>query len=244
MLAGATVTVALVSALLGPVAYSVETMTSAHTGSIVTAGPTVASASGIGGAGFAPGARGGGANGGAPGNGVAGRAAPGNGTSFGGFAGRGGGTPARGTAGGAPAGGAGGVRAGGAGGAGSLLGSSAVSADLRKILTADAAKYTWVAAAIGSNSAAGYQLATEQPVMPIGGFNGSDPSPTLAEFKADVANGKIHYFIGGGVGQANGGSSASTEIETWVEANFSSKTVGGVTLYDLTSETNQSNSAG
>jgi len=196
-----------------------------------------------GGGGFAPGTHGagganGGAPGGAPGNVGAGRAAPGNGTSFGGFAGRGGGAPARGTA-----GGAGGVRAGGAG-VGSLLGSSAVSADLRKILTADAAKYIWVAAAIGSNSAAGYQLATEQPVMPIGGFNGSDPSPTLAEFKADVANGKIHYFIGGGVGQANGGSSASTAIETWVEANFSSKTVGGVTLYDLTSETNQSDSAG
>ena len=37
--------------------------------------------------------------------------------------------------------------------------------------------YTWVAAAVGSNTAAGYQLASEEPVMAIGGFNGSDPSP-------------------------------------------------------------------
>ena len=34
--------------------------------------------------------------------------------------------------------------------------------------------------------------------MAIGGFNGSDPSPTLAQFQQYVAEGKIHYFIGGG----------------------------------------------
>ena len=40
--------------------------------------------------------------------------------------------------------------------------------------------------------------ATGDPVMAIGGFNGSDPSPTLAQFKEYVAQGKIHYFVGGG----------------------------------------------
>jgi hypothetical protein len=54
-----------------------------------------------------------------------------------------------------------------------------------------------VAAAVGSNSAAGYQLATQAPVMAIGGFNGSDPSPTLAQFRRWVAEGRIHYFIAG-----------------------------------------------
>ena len=34
--------------------------------------------------------------------------------------------------------------------------------------------------------------------MAIGGFNGSDPSPTLAQFQEYVADGEIHYFIGGG----------------------------------------------
>ena len=41
--------------------------------------------------------------------------------------------------------------------------------------------------------------------MAIGGFNGSDPSPTLAQFQQDVADGKIHYFLaGGGIGQSAG----------------------------------------
>ena len=102
--------------------------------------------------------------------------------------------------------------------------------------------YTWAAAAVGSNSASGYQLATGEPVMAIGGFNGSDPSPTLAEFKQLVADGSIHWFIagggmggfGGGPGGAQaGGSSASSEISTWVASTFTATTVDGVTLYDL-----------
>ncbi|WP_341477288.1 hypothetical protein [Frankia canadensis] len=71
--------------------------------------------------------------------------------------------------------------------------------------------------------------------MPIGGFNGSDPSPTLAQFKQYVSEKKVHYFIGGrGFGRQNGGSSDSSSIASWVEANFTAKTVDGVTLYDLT----------
>lgn len=83
-------------------------------------------------------------------------------------------------------------------------------------------------------ASAGYQLATEKPVMPIGGFNGSDPSPTLEEFEAYVAAGDIHYVIGGGVGQSGGGSSASSEISAWVAATFTAQEVDGVTVYDLT----------
>ena len=71
--------------------------------------------------------------------------------------------------------------------------------------------------------------------MPIGGFNGSDPAPTLAQFQADVAAGAIHYFIGGGgFGGQQGGSSASSDIAAWVAASFTAQTVDGATLYDLT----------
>jgi 4-amino-4-deoxy-L-arabinose transferase-like glycosyltransferase len=209
----ATVATTLAASLLAPLAWTLDTVSTGHTGSIPSAGPTVA------GGGFG-GGRGGG--GGAP----AGR---------GGFGGQTGqtGQPPTGTAGGqAITGTRGGF--GGGGGASSLLGSSTVSATLAKLLEADASRYTWVAAAVGSNSAAGYQLATNEAVMPIGGFNGSDPSPTLAEFKADVAAGKIHYFIGGTVGTSNGGSSISSTIASWVASNFTAQTVGGVTLYDLT----------
>ncbi len=71
--------------------------------------------------------------------------------------------------------------------------------------------------------------------MAIGGFNGTDPSPTLAQFEQYVAAGKIHYFVGGGLsGAGNGGSQAAAAIVTWVQQNFTAKTVDGVTLYDLT----------
>ena len=59
-----------------------------------------------------------------------------------------------------------------------------------------------MAATTGSNSASGYQLATDDPVMAIGGFNGTDPAPTLAQFEKYVAEGKIHYYISGGTGAA------------------------------------------
>jgi hypothetical protein len=124
--------------------------------------------------------------------------------------------------------------------AGGLLEGSRSSAAITSMLKSDADSYTWAAAAVGSNSAAGYQLASEEPVMAIGGFNGSDPSPTLAQFKAYVADGAIHYLIagGGGFGGRMGGpggasSGAGSAISSWVAASFTATTVDGVTIYDL-----------
>ena len=130
--------------------------------------------------------------------------------------------------------------------AGGLLQGSESSAKITALLQKDADSYTWAAAAVGSNSAAGYQLASEESVMPIGGFNGSDPSPTLAQFKQYVADGEIHWFISGGGGfggggfggpggGSNGGSSTSSEISAWVASTFTATTVDGVTMYDLSS---------
>jgi len=114
------------------------------------------------------------------------------------------------------------------GGAGGFLSISTPGSKLVKALEANAADYTWVAATVNSNSAAGYQLATDDPVMAIGGFNGTDPSPTLTEFEHDVATHRIHYFIGGGFGGFGGGgrggavgpggqtSLAARAITSWV----------------------------
>ncbi|MFE7128022.1 glycosyl transferase [Streptomyces sp. NPDC057617] len=113
---------------------------------------------------------------------------------------------------------------------GGLLNGPSVSSEVEATLTRNASDYTWMAAAIGSQNAASYQLATEKPVMAIGGFNGSDPCPTLAQFKQYVTDGRIHYFLAGG-GGPGGGNSA---ITTWVEATFKKVTVDGTTLYDLT----------
>ncbi|MDV7099602.1 glycosyltransferase family 39 protein [Gordonia amicalis] len=131
---------------------------------------------------------------------------------------------------------------GGDGPGGLLRGSTPTQAVVDKLI-ADADDYTWVAAAVGSQSASGYQLETGHSVMPIGGFNGSDPSPTLAEFQKLVAAREIHYFIGGGgpgagaPGMAGGSSQPSSQISTWVQDNFTPVTVDGTTMYDLTQPT-------
>src|SRR5207248_7694994 len=84
---------------------------------------------------------------------------------------------------------------GGFGGGGGLGGSTQVSSALTRLLTAGSAGYTWAAATVGSESAAPLQLATGKPVLAIGGFNGTDPTTTLAQFERLVSEHKIHYFV-------------------------------------------------
>ncbi len=196
---------ALVASLAGPAAYSATTLASGHSGSIVTAGPSVARGG--------PGGGFGGRNGGAAPGALPGQA-PGS----------------------APNQGQGQPPTGGPqGGLGGLLDATAPDSEVIAALTTDASSYRWVAAAVGSQNAAGLQLGTGAPVMAVGGFNGSDPSPTLAQFQEYVDAGQIHYFLaGGGFGQRNGGSSASEEIAAWVSANFAAVTIGTQTFYDLT----------
>lgn len=120
---------------------------------------------------------------------------------------------------------------------GGLLNGASVSTEAKALLEKDADAYTWAAAAVGAQNAASYQLATGEPVMAIGGFNGSDPSPTLAQFKKYVAEGKIHYFVSGGTGgggMGGGGNGTSSRISSWVTENFTEVTVGSATFYDLT----------
>jgi 4-amino-4-deoxy-L-arabinose transferase-like glycosyltransferase len=99
-------------------------------------------------------------------------------------------------------------------------------------LLKSAGKVRWAAATNGSMEAAPLQLASGKSVMAIGGFTGSDPSPTLAGFQKYVADGDIHYYLSGGRGGFGGGS--GNQIEQWVTATFTATTVGGSTVYDLT----------
>ncbi|MFE2438934.1 glycosyltransferase family 39 protein [Streptomyces sp. NPDC059409] len=247
----------LVASLAAPTAYTLSTLREGHSGSIVTAGPSGAGmrGGGPGGGGFpgggnAPGqgqgqGQGGPGTGGFPGGGTA----PGTGGNN-----QNGQTPNGQTPNGqapngqmpngrsnqnGPTGEGGRTGGAGGGGMGGLLNGAEVGSEAKKLLEADADSYTWVAAAIGSQNAASYQLGTGEPVMAIGGFNGTDPSPTLAQFKKYVADGRIHYFIaGGGMGGGMGGDSgAASQITSWVEATFKEVTVGSATFYDLTSPT-------
>ncbi|HEY7487827.1 MAG TPA: glycosyltransferase family 39 protein [Streptosporangiaceae bacterium] len=208
--------VAVTVSLAGPAAYALNTASTPHMGAIPSAGPS----SGSGGPG-GPGGPGGN---------------PGQRPRFGGqFPGG----PFGQFRGGFPGGAPGGFPGRQGGGGGGLLNGSTSNAELTALLKQNASAYRWVAAAVGSNNASGYQLASGRPVMPIGGFNGTDPSPTLAQFEAYVAAGKVHYFIAGGMGGGmrggpGGGGGSSQEIVSWVGENFTARTVGGVTVYDLT----------
>nr|WP_267307835.1 glycosyltransferase family 39 protein [Mycobacterium barrassiae] len=107
---------------------------------------------------------------------------------------------------------------------------------LTATLVRDADDYTWAAAVVGSNNAAGYQLASGAPVMAVGGFNGTDPAPSLEEFQHLVATRQIHYFIGGRMmswGSPHGGSRAAVDIAEWVETHFTPLDVERTVIYDL-----------
>jgi 4-amino-4-deoxy-L-arabinose transferase-like glycosyltransferase len=221
-----------VACLAGPVAYTIDTVTTAHTGSTPTAGPSTGSSGfgGLGGgrSGFASlsgkvGARPTGSGSGLP-------SAPGGGRAGSAFGG------SHSDAGGA-FGGSHSPTGGGFGG-----GSATLSTALKRALETDAGTYKWVAATSGSQSAAADELSTGgDPVMAIGGFSGEGGHIALSTFKSDVAKGEIHYFVvsGGGVGGGGfGGSSSSgsttSAITTWVESHFTKQTIGGSTVYNLT----------
>jgi hypothetical protein len=248
----------LIAGLAGPLAYSLDTAGSTHTGSIPSAGPQLTgSFGGFGGAGAPGGA------GRVGGGGFSGRAHAGSGsagTGLGGFPGgtgapsgsgshvpAGAGFPGAAGAGGtgtgtgrtgsgtAPSfrgrGGRGGFAGGGAGG---LSGNTQVSSALIKLLETDASKYKWIAATEGSQEAAPIELATGgDAVVAIGGFNGTDPAPSLAEFESMVAQHEIHYYVGQG-SDSFGGGTGSSAIASWVAAHFTAQTVGGMTVYNLT----------
>ena len=248
---------ALAAGLGGPTAYALDTVSTGHTGSIPTAGPRVSGADG-----FGPGGGGGrafgrgGQRGGFPGGtggfpGGAGGFPGGTGGTGNGFPGGTGTGNGGGTTGGFPGGTGGGTGGttrmpggGGGGGMGGLINGAQVSSELADLLGQNASSYTWSAATVGAQNAASYQLATGKPVMALGGFNGTDPSLSLAGFQSYVQQGKIHYFLGSGSGGGmgggmggGGGSSDSAEISSWVASHYTAKTVGNATVYDLTAPT-------
>ncbi|GAS98690.1 dolichyl-phosphate-mannose-protein mannosyltransferase [Mycolicibacterium canariasense] len=178
---------AVAAAMAGPVAYSIQTLTTAHSGSVITAGPSAKN-------GRMPWSPGGGAGASADKSGIS---APGT-------------------------------------------GGGEISAEVSRLLMTNAGAYRWVAATTGSMDASDYQLASGYPVMPIGGFGGGDPAPTLEQFQGYVRDGLVHYYyylsarpgmpsLGGG----SGTKSESDKISDWVKQHYTAKTVDGVTLYDL-----------
>jgi hypothetical protein len=124
-------------------------------------------------------------------------------------------------------------RSGSGGGAGT-------STALVNYLLAHRGSATWIAAEVGSNNAAGLELASRQPVMAMGGYLGSTSAPTLSQFKALVSDGSVRYLVvqsgGGAAGAGPGGGGSVSDVVSWAEAHGQKVTIsgaGGVTVYDL-----------
>ena len=165
----------------------------------------------------------------------------------GGF-GRDGGVGGSGDPNGGPNGGVGGPGAPGDGGAGSGA-TSATRQALYDYLLANRGSSSWIVAVQGAEQAATIEIATGAPVMAMGGFSGSDPTPTVGQLKAYVASGELRYVIVGGGGPGGGfggpggpggpdgglgGRGGSSDVTSWVTANGTLVTsISGVSLYDL-----------
>lgn len=198
--------------IAGPVSYSIQTISTSHTGGIIAAGPSVKGAGGL------------------PVDSASGSPSVGFGADAG------------------PPG----------------MGPTVVSSAVTRLVSRHAENYMWAAAINGSTNAADYQLGTDDPIMPIGGFGSFDPSPTLEQFQRYVAEHRIHYYIESpmhgwpgsngnatpGVGRPDTAGQTSVllqqdieertqadRIAAWVKQHYSPMTVDGVTLYDLTSPT-------
>lgn len=198
---------ALVFGGLGSAAWTLATVGNAHSGSIPTSGPSAAGESGMGQGAGGP-QNGAGGQGQGDGQGSQDQAAQ--------QAGQGQSTQPD----------------GGANGGG--IGGEESNSELTDLLKNAGTEYS--AATVGATSAASYMLSSDTEVLDIGGWMGSDPYPTLDEFTSMVDEGRIRYFVAGGMGGGGMGESSSSEIQEWVKAHYEATTVGGTTVYDLTKE--------
>lgn len=140
-------------------------------------------------------------------------------------------------------------------------GESASNDELNSLL--ESATTTWSAAVNGSQSAATYELATDTAVMAIGGWSSDPAPSLDEFIAYVTNHQVTYYISGGGMGGGAGGgavsstadgttadgtaadgtanagaaggdsTSTASEIQAWVEANFTATTVGSSTVYDL-----------
>ena len=107
-------------------------------------------------------------------------------------------------------------------------------AALVKFLLANQQDATWIATVDSANTSAPIQLSTKQPVMAIGGFNGSDSTLTLQSFKQLVATGKVRYYVVDNSSRG-GGSGGNSDIAQWATSSGVKIECGGTqyAVYDL-----------
>ncbi|QCB96760.1 DUF2029 domain-containing protein [Arthrobacter sp. PAMC25564] len=92
----------------------------------------------------------------------------------------------------------------------------------------------WAAAFVGSETAANYQLDSGQAMLPLGGFDGTDPFPTLEQFKALVAEGRVGAIVIQNLPPWTlEGRGESARIVEWVRARFVAERIGDADYFQL-----------
>ena len=208
--------------LAAPAAYAADTMATAYSGGDAAAGPR---ATGI------DGGPGGFAGGFTPNDGGAGavRGQPPAITGDGG-----GGAPPGAPPDGASQAAGGAAGTGGPGGPGASLDSAALD-----YLVANRGSARWIVAVSGANGAGQIELETGTPVMAMGGFTGSDDTPTLDELKAYIASGDLRFVVVGGGGGGGGPFAGSSTVTDWVTSSCTAVDIGSgsTSVYDCAGAT-------
>src|SRR6266480_2722529 len=124
-----------------------------------------------------------------------------------------------------------------------LGGRGSADTALIRYLEAHRGSAKYLVAVASSNQADAIILETNQPIMALGGFSGSDPILTTAELAALVKNGTVRYFLLNGSGGGGPGGGQSTLI-SWITQHGtvvsssqwqSSSSSGSGQLYEITS---------
>jgi len=135
-------------------------------------------------------------------------------------------------------GGIGGSGGGGLPGDGGGIGGNRSDSALLNYLIVNKGTAKWIVAISSSQEAGSIELATGLPVMAMGGFTGSDPTPTLDQLKSYVASGELRFVLtggglGGGFGGGQGGTDITTQRNDWVDSACQPVAYAGTSLlYD------------
>jgi hypothetical protein len=128
-----------------------------------------------------------------------------------------------------PGGGADGGPASGAGNEAGTLSSETID-----YLVANRGGATWLVVVPSANVAGPIQLQTGVPVMAMGGFSGSDPTPTLEQLQGYLRSGELRFVLASGrfgslpgPGGARGSGASSSEIASWVAEACTPVRIGG-----------------
>jgi 4-amino-4-deoxy-L-arabinose transferase-like glycosyltransferase len=135
-----------------------------------------------------------------------------------------------------------GARAGGASrGMPSGLGAAATKATV-SYLKAHQGSARYMVAAVSSSTAASLALQSSKNVIDMGGFNGSDPVPSLTQLQGLIGSGQLHYVLLAsrqGPGAFGKSSAAARTRDSWIERHGTLVKIPGATstavaLYYLT----------